>query len=54
MNCLFVKDVSFRVINSFKMVIIRVVSLRRGGIVMIGVFKGIMFEVIRRSAMMLF
>lgn len=53
MNCLFVKDASSRAINSPKMVTTRAASLRRGGIVMTGVFKGIMFEVIRRPATML-
>lgn len=46
-------DASSKARRSPPIVTIRAASLSRGGIVMTGVFNGIMFEVIRRPAMML-
>lgn len=53
LNCLLVKEASSNAIRTPIIVTIRAANLRRGGIDMTGVFKGVMFEVIRRPAMML-
>ena len=53
MNCLLVKDASSRAISRPRIETIRAASFRRGGIDMIGVFRGVMFEVIKRPARML-
>lgn len=53
LNCLLVKDASSRAIISPRMVTVRAASFSRGGIDIIGVFKGVMLEVIRRPAIML-
>lgn len=44
---------SSRAISRPRRVINRAVNLRRGGMVIIGVFKGVMLEVMRRPARML-
>lgn len=51
--CLAVKDASSRAISRPMIVTSRAASLRRGGMVMTGVFNGRMFEVMTRPAMML-
>lgn len=53
LNCLLVKEASSNAVRTPIIVTVRAASLRRGGIVMMGVLKGIMFEVIRRPATML-
>lgn len=51
--CLLVRDASSKASNSPRIVTIRAASFSEGGIVITGVFKGIIFEVIRRPAIML-
>lgn len=51
--CLFVRDASSRAIRRPVTVTAKAASLRRGGIVMTGVLRGRMLEVIKRPAMML-
>lgn len=53
MNCLVVKDASSRAVKSPIIVTIRAASFRRGGIVIVGVFRGIINEVMIRPAIML-
>lgn len=53
LNCLLVRDASSRAIIKPRMVTARAASFSRGGIDITGVFKGVMFEVIRRPAIML-
>lgn len=53
LNCLLVREASSRAVSSPRIVMVRAVSLRRGCIDMTGVFRGRMFEVIRRPAIML-
>lgn len=53
LNCLLVRRASSRAINRPRIVTIRALSFRTGCIVMIGVLRGRMFEVIRRPAKML-
>lgn len=53
MYCLLVKDASSRARASPKMVTKRAANFRRGGIDMMGVFRGVMFEVIKRPAIIL-
>lgn len=53
LNCLVVSDASSRAKRRPIIVTMRAASLREGGIVITGVFKGIMFEVINRPATML-
>lgn len=53
LNCLLVKDASSRAIISPRMVTVRAASFSSGGIDIIGVFRGVMLEVIRRPAIML-
>lgn len=52
-NCLFVRDASSRARRRPVIVTRRAASLRSGGMVMIGVFRGTMLEVIKRPATML-
>lgn len=53
LNCLFVRVISSRAIKRPRMVTKRAASFSRGGMVMIGVFTGVMFEVISRPVRML-
>ena len=53
LTCLLVKDASSRAVRRPRMVTIRALSFRLGCIVMIGVFKGVIFEVIKSPAIML-
>lgn len=53
LSCLLVMDASSRAVSRPKMVTIRALSFRRGCIVMMGVFNGIILEVIIRPAMIL-
>jgi len=53
LNCLVVSEASSRAVNNPKAVTARAASLRAGGIVIIGVFKGKILEEIRRPAIML-
>ena len=53
LNCLFVREASSNAVKRPRMVTIRALSFNRGGIVIIGVFRGRMFEVIKRPATML-
>lgn len=53
LNCLLVRDASSSAVSRPRIVTIRAASLRRGGMDMIGVFRGVILEVIRRPAMML-
>lgn len=53
LNCLLVKEASSRAVNTPMIVTARAASLRMGCIDMTGVFKGRMFDVIRRPAIML-
>lgn len=52
-NCLLVREASSRAVRSPMIVTARAASFRAGGMVMIGVFRGRMFDVIRRPAIML-
>lgn len=51
--CLAVSEASSRAISRPRTETMRAASLRRGGIVIIGVFKGIIVEVIKKPAIML-
>lgn len=53
LNCLLVRVASSKAVSSPMIVTARAASLRIGGIDITGVFRGVMFEVIRRPAMML-
>lgn len=53
LNCLFVRDASSNARSSPRIVTVRAASLRRRGIDIIGVFSGVMLEVITNPAMML-
>jgi len=53
LSCLLVIEASSRAVISPRIVTIRALSFSAGCIVMIGVFSGTRFEVIRRPAMML-
>lgn len=53
LSCLLVIDASSRAVSRPKMVTIRALSFRTGCMVMIGVFNGIMLEVIIRPAIIL-
>lgn len=53
LNCLLVREASSRASRRPPIVTISAASLSRGGIVITGVFRGIMLEVIRRPAMIL-
>lgn len=53
LSCLLVIDASSRAVSRPKMVTIRALSFRAGCMVMMGVFKGIMLEVIIRPAIIL-
>lgn len=53
LNCLLVREASSKAVSSPIIVTIRADSLRRGGIVITGVFSGRKFEVRRRPARML-
>lgn len=53
LNCLLVRDASSSAITRPQIVTIRAANFSRGGIDIIGVFSGVMFEVIRRPATML-
>lgn len=53
LNCLFVREASSSARRRPRIVTVSAASFRRGGIVMIGVFKGVMLEVIKRPAIML-
>lgn len=53
LNCLVVSDASSRAKRRPRILTIRAASLSEGGIVITGVFKGIILEVIKRPAMML-
>lgn len=53
LNCLLVSEASSRARKSPKAVTIKAASFRLEGIVMMGVFNGTMFEVIKRPAIML-
>lgn len=53
LSCLLVRDASSKAITRPEMVTIRAANLSKGGMVITGVFKGTMFEVIRRPAIML-
>lgn len=53
LNCLLVRDANSRARIRPRIVTIKAASLSRGGIVIMGVLRGTMFEVIRRPAMML-
>lgn len=53
LNCLFVREASSKAMRRPVMVTARAASFRRGGMVMIGVLRGRMFEVIKRPAIML-
>lgn len=53
LNCLFVKEASSRAKRRPRIVTVRAASFRSGCIVMIGVFRGVILEVMRRPAMML-
>lgn len=53
LNCWVVRVASSRAINSPEMVTISAASLSRGGMDMIGVFRGIMLDVMMRPAIML-
>ena len=52
-SCLFVREASSRATRRPRMETARAASLRSGGIVIVGVFRGITWEVIKRPAMML-
>ncbi len=49
LNCLFVREASSSARRRPRIVTVSAASFRRGGIVMIGVFKGVMLEVIKRQ-----
>lgn len=53
LNCLLVKEASSRAVSSPRIVTVRAASFRRGGMLMTGVFRGIIEEVIIRPAIML-
>ena len=53
MNCLLVREANSRARSKPRIVTVRAASFSRGGIDITGVFKGRMFEVISRPAMML-
>lgn len=53
LNCLLVKDASSSAKRRPRMVTMRAASFRSGGMVMTGVFRGVMFEVIKRPAIIL-
>lgn len=53
LNCLLVRDASSRAVSSPRMVTARAASLRSGGMLITGVFKGIIEEVIIKPAIML-
>lgn len=53
LNCLLVRDASSRAVSRPRIVTASAASLRRRGIDIIGVFKGVMFEVISRPATIL-
>lgn len=53
LNCLLVKEASSRAINTPIIVTVRAANLRMGGIDIMGVFRGVIWEVIKRPAMML-
>lgn len=53
LNCLEVMVANSKAVKSPRIVTIRAANFRRGGIVMIGVFSGIMFEVRIKPATML-
>lgn len=53
MNCLLVSDASSRAVSRPTIVTRRAAILSRGGIVITGVFRGTMLEVITRPAIML-
>lgn len=52
-NCLLVRDASSSAIRTPRIVTSKAASLRTGGIVMTGVFRGKMLDVIRRPATIL-
>lgn len=52
-NCLLVKEASSRAVRTPMIVTARAANFRIGGMVIIGVFKGRILDVIRRPAMML-
>lgn len=52
-NCLLVREASSRAISTPRIVTAKAASFRMGGIVITGVFRGRMLDVIRRPAMML-
>lgn len=53
LNCLLVNEASSRARRRPRIVTISAASLRRGGMVITGVFRGKIFEVIKRPAIML-
>lgn len=53
LNCLFVSDASSKARSKPRIVTTRAASLSRGGMVIIGVLRGTILEVIRRPAIML-
>lgn len=53
LTCLLVSEASSRAVRSPRMVTISALSFSEGCIVMMGVFRGVMLEVISRPAMML-
>jgi len=53
LTCLLVKEASSKAVRRPRMVTIRALSLRLECMVMIGVFKGVIFEVIKSPAIML-
>lgn len=53
LNCLLVREASSSAVRRPRMVTIRAASFSRGGIDIIGVFRGVIWEVIRRPAIML-
>ena len=53
LNCLLVRDASSSAVTRPTIVTIRAANFSRGGIDIIGVFKGVILEVISRPAIML-
>jgi len=53
LSCLLVRDASSKAVTRPRIVTIRAANFRRGGIDIIGVFRGKILEVIKRPAIML-
>lgn len=53
LNCLLVRDANSRAMIKPRTETVRAASFSKGGIDIMGVFKGVMLEVIRRPAIML-